>query len=239
MTRSRRCSARCPPVTPRCSPRSPRLRLPPGSRSSSTSPAARNRCARSPPATPSGPTRLRRTPHGTAVTSTGPADRAAQAPARAGGDVSGTRRRHECGISHALTEPAVAERVVARMVKTHGHVNLGIEVGRSRVLVVDVDTAEQKQAFLAVWSDATGSDMSELAPTVLSPGKVMVDADGGSRWVHKDGGHYYFALPDDVDLADLPGSGILTGPEGWVAIFRDKQVIVPPSVRAAGGYRAR
>src|ERR1044072_1274156 len=86
------------------------------------------------------------------------ADQAAQDAARDRGDVNWTRRRHECGISHALTEPAVAERVVARMVKTHGHVNLGIEVGRSRVLVVDVDTAEQKQAFLAVWSDATGSD---------------------------------------------------------------------------------
>src|SRR5688572_19906185 len=71
------------------------------------------------------------------------ADQAAQDAARDRGDVNWTRRRHVCGITHALTDPIIAERVVKRMTAAHGHVNLGIEVGRSRVLVVDVDTAEQ------------------------------------------------------------------------------------------------
>lgn len=165
------------------------------------------------------------------------ADRHAQEQALAAGDPNASRRRHECAVAHAITDPKAVDAVVRRMVKAHGHVNFGVEPGASRMLVVDVDTAAERDAFLAAWSAATGEDMTGRLPTVLSPGVVRVDADGEARWVHKDGGHFWFSLPEGVDLAGLAGPGILTADGGWVAIWRGKQVLVPPSVRAEGPYR--
>jgi hypothetical protein len=161
------------------------------------------------------------------------ADKEVQEAARQAGDTRWARRRHECGWAHAITDDKTARKVVTRLVKERGPVNLGVEVGRSRMLCVDVDTAAEKAAFLTAWSAETGEDKGLVPPTVVSPGRVNQEG----TWVHKDGGHYWFTLPEGVDLAALPGKGIVTGQGGWVAIFRDKQVIVPPSVRAEGPYQ--
>lgn len=164
-------------------------------------------------------------------------DRVVQDAARAAGDANWTRRRHDCGIAHAITDDTAATRIVGRLVRERGRVNFGVEVGRSRMLVVDVDTAGQREAFLTEWGRETGTDMTDRMPTVLSPGKVKVTDQGEEKWVHKDGGHFWFSLPDGAELAELPGNGVLVGEGGWTATWRDHQVIVPPSIRAEGPYQ--
>jgi RecA-family ATPase len=168
------------------------------------------------------------------------ADNAAQDAAREAGRENWAVVRHDCGVHHAITDVKDAERIVRRLSKRHGHINLGVDPGRCtpRYVVVDVDTAAEKAGFLADWSEAAGQDMTGRQPTVVSPGKVRTGDDGEDRWVHKDGGHYWFSVPDGVDLAGLPGNGVLKDSQrGWVAIWRDLQVVVPPSVRAEGAYQ--
>lgn len=159
------------------------------------------------------------------------ADKLARQGAEAAGDPSYARRRHACGLHHALTDDAQARRVVTRLVKDNGPVNLGLELGRSRLVVVDVDTAQEHSAFIRMWEDATGTDTGMDSPTVLSPGAQ--DKDG--QWVHKDGGHYWFTLPAGIELPQ--GMGVLKGEGGWSVMWRDKQVLVPPSSRPEGTYR--
>lgn len=165
------------------------------------------------------------------------ADAAARDNAREVNDPNWERRRHACGIAHAITDPAEAVKVARRLIKQVGQVNLGVHVGRSRMLCIDADTLEQKNSFRKDWSEATGENKMSVEPTVISPGKMNTATDGSVKWVHKDGGHYWFTLPDDVNLAALDGKGILTADGEWVAIWGDKQVIVPPSIREEGPYR--
>lgn len=164
------------------------------------------------------------------------ADREAKDAARERGERGWERKVHECGIAHALTDPAIATRVVGRLVKERGPINIGVEVGRSQMIMVDADTAEQVAGFLADWSEQTGHNLTGRRPTVTTPGKVMVSADGEQQWVHKDGGHFWFTIPEGIDLASLPGQGTLRADSGWVAVWRDHQALVPPSVRAEGAY---
>ncbi|MFC6017777.1 AAA family ATPase [Plantactinospora solaniradicis] len=164
------------------------------------------------------------------------ADREAKDAARERGERNWERKQHECGIAHALTDPAIATRVVGRLLKERGAINIGVEVGRSRMLMVDADTATELAGFLADWSERSGQDMTGRRPTVTTPGKVKTTAAGEEKWVHKDGGHFWFTLPEDVDLAGLPGQGTLRADSGWVAVWRDHQALVPPSVRAEGPY---
>lgn len=159
------------------------------------------------------------------------ADAEAQATARESGDQHWDRRRHACGIHHAFTDDKQMGTAIRRVIKNHGSVNLGVEVGRSRMVVVDVDTAAQRDAFLAAWTAAEGRDMTSMPPTVKSPGAKI-----GDVWAHKDGGHYWFTIPAGTDLP-TGTSGVLVGDGGWSVLFRDKQVLVPPSAREEGSYR--
>lgn len=158
------------------------------------------------------------------------ADTAAQAAAKEAGDTYWARRRHACGLHHALTDDVSARRITTRLVKAYGQLNIGVELGRSRMVVVDVDTAEEDNAFLHACGDSIPGGMLNT-PTVLSPGSQ--NADGA--WAHKDGGHYWFTLPDGVELPE--GLGVVKGEGGWAVMWRDKQVLVPPSVRPEGAYR--
>lgn len=144
--------------------------------------------------------------------------------------------RHPCGIDHTLTDPKRVLSLFTRLEKAGltrdgNHVNLGVHLGVSRMLVVDVDTREQRDAFLMAWTGHTGVDQSSREPTVLSPGQV----DDAGTWSHRDGGHWWFTLPDGVELPETPG--VFTGPGGWVALWGRHQVLVPPSVRKEGPYR--
>jgi hypothetical protein len=102
-------------------------------------------------------------------------------------------------------------------------VNLGIAVGPSGLLAVDVDTADQAKAFRARMAEA-----EDYTPTVTTPGKC--NADG--TWAHKDGGHYYYVIPDGVEA---PGVRKL-GDAGDIKSGPGTYLVIPPSVRAEGPY---
>lgn len=158
------------------------------------------------------------------------ADREAQEEARSAGDPHWDRRKHACGLYHAFTDDAAVAKVIRRLVKNGITPNLGVEVGKSRMVVVDVDTVAERDAFLAAWTAAEGRDMTGMIPTVKSPGAQV---DGA--WKHKDGGHFWFTVPEGVDLPE--GGGVLRGDGGWSVLWRGKQVLVPPSARPEGEYR--
>lgn len=108
-------------------------------------------------------------------------------------------------------------------------VNVAIEVGASRLVVVDCDTHEQKWRFLN-WL-AGGQD---LPPTVVSPGQM--DQSTG-EWLHSNGGHYYFSVPENVELPTNLGALTMSGDDGFAILWNRRYVLVPPSTRPEGAYR--
>lgn len=138
-------------------------------------------------------------------------------------------RPHACGLNHAFTDPDLVFKTINRMVKTGLVPNLGVELGRSRMVVVDVDSSAELQAFLDARTTNEGPQPRSL--TVRSPGKLSRD---GETWAHRDGGHFWFTLPEGVSFP--PGGGIFKGPGGWVVSWADHQVLVPPSSRSEGAY---
>lgn len=168
------------------------------------------------------------------------ADRMAQDDAAERGEVNAAHRRHACGIAHALTEQDAAKvtGLITRMTKAYDGVpNIGLEPGRSRLVAVDMDTAGQRDAFLATWEhEAPGTAPTPgTLYTVASPGQQSPDG----TWAHRDGGHSWFTLPPGIVLpTGEAGRGVLTDDGGWSLIWSGLQVLVPPSVRAEGPYAA-
>lgn len=114
--------------------------------------------------------------------------------------------------------------------------NIGINIGRSGLVVVDCDSAEEKAALQAAATDGTDRDPSAYLPTVTTPGSY--DKDG--NWVHKDGGHYYYVI--DIDGFVLPSTAAIKGAtiDGGESIGDVKvggYVVAPPSERNTGQYR--
>lgn len=114
--------------------------------------------------------------------------------------------------------------------------NIGINIGRSGLVVVDCDSAEEKAALQAAATDGTDRDPSAYTPTVTTPGSY--DKDG--NWVHKDGGHYYYVV--DIDGFTLPTTAMIRGATigGGESIGDVKvggYVVAPPSERNTGQYR--
>lgn len=174
------------------------------------------------------------------------ADREVQDAARGLGDPRWHLRRHACGLHHAMTveslggDPAKVRgkvsAIVRRVTRLHGGrlPNIGVEPGRSRYLVVDVDTADELNAFLATWARADLGDLGRapsIELTVRSPGQV--DEEGNA--VHADGGHFWFGLPADVELP-MDSQGVYRHPSGWTAMWDAHQILVPPSKRPEGVY---
>lgn len=173
----------------------------------------------------------------------------AQNAAREAGNPNWERVRHECGIKHAITEEKVLNRARVKELFENG-ANIAVAPGASsrRVLVVDVDTAEEKRAFLSDWAAATGEDMGEKPLTVTSPGVISANVNGEDVWTHKNGGHFWFSVPDGVELPERPGKltwcechGVQQPKGGcrnsWAAYYGSGYVLVPPSVRQEGAYR--
>lgn len=169
------------------------------------------------------------------------ADQAARDEAAAIGDPHFAKRTHACGIFHALTVEWAGDAtkvrtkvgtVIRRLVKLYGGVNIGVELGLSRMLVVDLDTAAESDAFKREWLVQLGTATGQVPDmTVKSPGKK----DAAGNWIHSDGGHFWFTIPDDVELPT--GQEAIRTDSGWVAMWGNHQVLVPPSVRAEGAYR--
>ncbi|MGV9745799.1 bifunctional DNA primase/polymerase [Rhodococcus zopfii] len=155
------------------------------------------------------------------------ADEAAQDAAKAAGRADWTSVKAPAGVHLASSDPEVLARYLAKYRTAYGDVpvNLAVAVGPSRLVIVDADTAPQVDAFL------TDAGMVGEPPTVRSPGAR--NAEG--TWVHSDGGHYWFALEDGGELpADGTGSTTATG--DYAVLWRDRYVLIPPSVRAEGAY---
>lgn len=139
---------------------------------------------------------------------------------------------HDCGVHHAITDDNEARRVFDRLGTNGDRYNIGIVAGLSRLVIVDADTAAQVQALLTDWAQAEGDDLIlRHTPTVHTPG--MRDDEG--QWLHKDGGHFYFTLPDGVDLP-YDVMHVLKAPGGYDVKWGMSMVVAPPSVRPEGRY---
>lgn len=125
-----------------------------------------------------------------------------------------------------VVQPKGPKEVKASTLVEPPPVNLAVEVGASRLVVVDCDTKAQLDRFLA-WSQAP----ADLAPTVRTPGQVI---DGVA--VHSDGGHFYFRVPDGVDLPTNLGAITMSGDDGFAVLWNRRYVLIPPSSRPEGPY---
>lgn len=115
-------------------------------------------------------------------------------------------------------------------------VNMALEVGRSRLVVIDVDTVAELDAFRQTWAERSGDPaLAWVAPTVSSPG--VQDPETG-EWAHRGGGHFYFTLPEGLELPPETPSTITYGEARaqWVARIKDAYVLIPPSQRKEGTY---
>lgn len=171
-------------------------------------------------------------------------DREAAHAARDRGHKNWEKIKHPCGRSHAITDEKVAQRVFKRLVDKHPDLNIGVELGASRCVVVDADTVNELRSFTELWAQREGvPELASAAPTVRSPGVMRVETDDSGakseNWVHKGGGHYWFSLPEHIDLTDAGTSKAMKiGAQETKAslMFRDQLVLVPPSIRPEGPY---
>lgn len=141
---------------------------------------------------------------------------------------------HQCGVYHALTDPDKAKRVFDRLERGDGpDPNIGIVAHPSRLVIVDCDLPAHVEAFLADWADHTGDpDYLHHTPTVRTPGSR--NADGS--WRHHDGGHFYFTVPDGVELPLSPA--VIAAGGGYDIKWGMTMVVAPPSQRREGAYQA-
>lgn len=162
-------------------------------------------------------------------------DQAASDAARAAGHPHWQKVKAEAGVHLATPDTATLGRYLDYYVKTFGDavaVNVAVSLGRSRLVVVDCDTTEQMAAFLA---DAEADP--DTAPTVRSPGQLGAD---GVTLVHRDGGHFYFVVPEGVELPEQTEAMTLGEGDGAYSVLwgAGKYVLTPPSVRPEGPYTA-
>lgn len=158
----------------------------------------------------------------------------AQADAEAAGKARWQEATHDCGRSHAITDPAEALKVFTRLCK-NGDVNIGAEPGKSRWIAVDVDQVNDVDQWMRYWADRSEDpSLAGAAPTVSSPG---VFGDTPEAWKHKGGGHIWYWLPEDVDFSTSDVHLPMPMLNGTASVyFNDALVLLPPSVRPEGEY---
>ncbi|KRQ26872.1 MULTISPECIES: bifunctional DNA primase/polymerase [Mycobacteroides] len=161
-------------------------------------------------------------------------DAAARDAARRAGNRNWAKVKSAAGVHLATMDTAVLDgyldeyvRVFADQYPDGVPVNVALSVGCSRLVVVDCDTSDQVAAFL---SDAGAP--ADTEPTVRSPGQANAEGE----MVHKDGGHFYFTVPEGIELPE--NLGTLTDADGGYAVLwgAGRYVLIPPSVRAEGPY---
>lgn len=145
-------------------------------------------------------------------------------------------RTHECGFKHVLDDPAKVGPIVTRFMERHGGLNIALHLGRSRMLVVDVDTPMEREAFIRSWEEAVQLGPVPAAQvfrgiTVESPGSYD---QAKQEWVHWGGGHWWMPLPEGFEL---PAGKVFKGPGGWAAMYGESYALVPPAARPEGAYR--
>lgn len=157
-------------------------------------------------------------------------DEAAQEAAKASGDPRWAEKTTKAGIHIATSDVKrlthYAKKAEERFPGQHPNLAMSVR----NMLLIDTDNKAGVDAFIEAYEQATGE---RITPTVLTPGKI--DPRTG-EWVHRDGGHFYFELPDGWKMPDGARSFELA--DGQISAFvSDRYVLIPPSVRAEGPYR--
>jgi hypothetical protein len=158
------------------------------------------------------------------------ADKAARDAAAAAGRADADRVKSASGLALATNKAETLLKYLDRYIEINGPevaVNLAVEVGGSRLVVVDCDTAAQYAHFLAVANAPEGTP-----PTVRTPGQLGPD---GSM-VHSDGGHFYFTVPEGIELPTNLGAMNWEGEDAFAVLWDRRYVLIPPSVRPEGSY---
>lgn len=168
------------------------------------------------------------------------ADKVARDAAREAGRRDWQKVKSPSGFELASTDVATLENYLDRYISTFPTpdepvaVNLAVEVGGSRLVIVDADTPEQVAAFEAA---CTAGGMAATSATVSTPG-ARNEVTGEP--VHYDGGHWYFTVPEGVEPPKAAGS-MNTGTDGctgYMVRWDRGYVLIPPSTRPEGAYKA-
>ena len=167
-------------------------------------------------------------------------DKAAQEAAQQAGRRDWARVKSASGLALATTDAQTLLKkggYLDNYIDTFGAdvgVNMAVEVGGSRLVVVDCDTEPQKNRFIEEACSDAGIDPDySLTPTVISPGTQ----DDQGNWVHTPGnGHFWFTLPDGVDLPTNTGAMTWGGEDGFAVLWDRRYVLIPPSTRKEGAY---
>lgn len=161
-------------------------------------------------------------------------DRAAQAAARV---------KSPSGLALATTDVHVLDGYLDRYIAVFASkypegvpVSLAVETGGSGLVVVDCDTAAQMQR----WADAAEiAPGTQRPPTVITPGHMGdgADPDDPATWAHADGGHFWFTVPEGVELPSNIGAMTIGGDDdGFAVLWNSRYVLIPPSERPEGVY---
>lgn len=176
--------------------------------------------------------------------------------------------RPTSGVMTSVTDITTAMKYVRRYFKApdakrvkgtpagYGDValNLGLNLGRSNLIVVDADYPAEVDAFRSWYATNFAAPIDEVpGPTVKSPGTT--NADGTKN--HHGGGHWYFSVDRDLcDLSASPVSGrdVFVDPDDvhtatgtrytgrgtertkFTIKTGNSYVVIPPSVRSDGPY---
>ncbi|NVN51688.1 bifunctional DNA primase/polymerase [Mycolicibacterium hippocampi] len=164
-------------------------------------------------------------------------DKAAQSEAREAGRPDWKKARSDSGFALATGDVSTLDRYLDEYVRLFSTfddnqmtepaaVNIGIEVGASGLVVIDADTPAEVSAALA--------DGVSDAATVSTPGA----RNAAGEMVHCDGGHWYFDVPEDIELPTTLGAMKSSPDDGYSVLWNRRYVLVPPSTRKEGIYKA-
>lgn len=174
----------------------------------------------------------------------------AQDVAKAAGNLGWEKVKHECGISHVITDEKDLTKVGAKKLLADGaNIALAPGTGGTRIAAADLDTSKEVETFRSLWIEHGGSP--EISLTTATPGVFR------GTWVHKDGGHVWFTVPEGVELPDRKGrfswcdchgfkvnipnpddpGRLIACRHSFAFYWASGYLLVPPSVRTEGAYR--
>lgn len=147
------------------------------------------------------------------------------------------------GVHLATTDPATLKKYVDRALADkpkRGHpnpvdarLNWAVRLGGSGYVVADADTPGEVAALQTFLAPFYGGADKVPGPTVVTP--------GSQDQAHHGGGHWWFKLPEGVDLdpSVLPATIPVTvdgHAEGFSLYTGNAYVLIPPSQRPEGSY---
>ena len=124
----------------------------------------------------------------------------------------------------------LAERLI-RATQSGQNMNLALYLRPTdRLIVVDADTSSAREKLTEVLGE-------EPTPTVLTPGVY-----DGQRWIHRDGAHYYYLLPEGFSKEGLSATETLVCSDGNKSNSVEVKIhsanaVTLPSVRPEGAYQ--